>query len=121
MKGVKIMTTKRIFISFAIEDAKYRDLLKGQSLNANSKFTYTDMSAKKAWDSKWKTKCRSRIKVCEGVISLISKKTRKADGAKWEMQCANEEGVPMIGIHVFKNDKGQIHTELKGDNVVNWT
>lgn len=49
------MTTKRIFISFAIEDEKYRDFLKGQALNTNSPFSYTDMSAKQAWDNKWKT------------------------------------------------------------------
>lgn len=114
-------TSKRIFISFAIEDAKYRDLLKGQSLNTNTPFSYTDMSAKQAWDSKWKTNCRTRIKGCDGVIALISKNTRNADGAKWEMQCANDEGIPMIGIHIHKDDKGQIPPQLSGKKVVNWT
>jgi len=115
------MTTKRIFISFAIEDANYRDLLKGQSLNTNSPFTYTDMSAKEAWDNQWKTRCRTRIKGCDGVIALISKHTRNADGAKWEMQCANEEGIPMMGIHIHKDDKGQIPPQLSGKRVVSWS
>lgn len=115
------MTTKRIFISFAIEDALYRDMLKGQSLNTRSPFTYIDMSAKQAWDSQWKTQCRTRIKGCDGVIALISKRTRNADGAKWEMQCANEEEIPMIGIHIHKDDKGQIPPQLIGKQVVNWT
>lgn len=83
------MDLKRIFISFAIEDVKYRDLLKGQALNTKSPFTYTDISVKQAWDNNWKTNCRQRIKSCDGVIALISKNTRNADGAKWEMQCAN--------------------------------
>lgn len=99
------MAAKRIFISFAIEDERYRDLLKGQSLNTNSPFTYVDMSAKEAWDSKWRTNCRIRIKGSDGVIALISKHSRNADGAKWEMQCANEEGIPMIGINIHKDDK----------------
>ncbi len=115
------MATKRIFVSFAIEDKTYRDLLKGQSLNTNSPFSYTDMSAKQAWDSKWKTNCRTKIKGCDGVIALISKHTRNADGAKWEMQCANDEGIPMIGIHIQKDDKGQIPPQLNGKKVVNWT
>ncbi len=115
------MAEKRIFISFAIEDANYRDLLKGQALNTNSPFTYTDLSAKQAWDSEWKTKCRTRVKGCDGVIALISKHTRNADGAKWEMQCANEEGIPMIGIHIHKDDNGQIPPQLVGKKVVNWT
>ena len=113
--------SKRIFISFAIDDSTYRDLLKGQSLNTESDFSYTDMSAKEAWDEKWKTNCRARIKGCDGVIALISKNTRSADGAKWEMQCANEEGIPMIGVHIHKDDKGQIPTELQGHKVIEWT
>jgi len=115
------MSSKRIFVSFAIEDEKYRDLLKGQSLKTNSPFSYTDMSAKKAWDSEWKKNCRTRIKGCHGVIALISKSTRNADGARWEMQCANEEGIPIIGIHIYKDDKGAIPSELTGKQVVNWT
>jgi hypothetical protein len=79
------------------------------------------MSAKQAWDSKWKTNCRTRIKGCDGVIVLISKNTRNADGAKWEMQCANEEGIPMIGIHIHKDDKGQIPPQLSDKKVINWT
>jgi len=112
---------KRIFISFAIEDVKYRDLLKGQSLHTRSPFSYIDMSAKRPWDSGWKTKCRTRIRGCDGVIALISKHTRNADGAKWEMQCANEEGIPMIGIHIHSNDKGQIPPELQGKPVREWS
>lgn len=115
------MATKRIFISFAIEDEHYRDLLKGQARNTDSPISYIDMSAKQAWDSKWKTNCRTRIKGCDGVIALISKHTRNADGAKWEMQCANEEGIPMIGVHIHRDDKGQIPPQLRGKKVVNWT
>lgn len=115
------MAKKRIFISFAIEDEQYRDLFKGQALNTDSPFSYTDMSVKEPWDSKWKTNCRMRIKGCNGVIALVSKHTRNADGAKWEMQCANEEGIPMMGVHIHKDDKGQIPPQLQGKRVVNWT
>lgn len=113
--------TKKIFISFAIEDSHYRDLLKGQSLNTDSPFTYIDMSVKQAWSSSWKTNCRARIRGCDGVIALISKNTRNAEGAKWEMQCANAEGIPIIGIHIHANDKGQIPIELASKRVVNWS
>lgn len=115
------MTGKRIFISFAIEDEAHRNLLKGQSQHTRSPFSYVDMSAKKAWDSQWKTNCRTRIRGCDGVIALISKRTRNADGAKWEMQCANQEGIPMIGIHIHKNDKGEIPLELRGKKVSEWS
>lgn len=114
------MDLKRIFISFAIEDDKYRDLLKGQALNTKSPFTYTDISVKQAWDNNWKTNCRQRIKSCDGVIALISKNTRNADGAKWEMQCANDEGIPMIGVRIHSDNKGQIPPQLEGKRIINW-
>ena len=110
----------RIFIAFATEDAKYRDFLKGQAKNEKSPFDFVDMSVKEPWDRQWKTNCRTKIKACDGVIALLSKKTYNADGARWEMQCAKEEGVPMIGIHIHSNDKGAIPPELDGKKVIEW-
>lgn len=38
---------KRVFISFAIEDSRLRDLLVGQAKNNNSPFEFVDMSVKR--------------------------------------------------------------------------
>ena len=111
----------RIFVSFAAEDASYRDFLKGQAKNAKSPFDFVDMSVKEPWDEKWKTNCRTKIKGCDGLIALLSKKTWNADGAKWEMKCAKEEGIPMLGVHIHKDDKGAIPSELAGKKVIEWT
>lgn len=111
----------RIFIAFAIEDANYRDLLKGQSLHPRASFEYVDMSAKEPWSSAWKTNCRTRIKGCDGVIALLSADTINADGARWEIRCAKEEGIPMIGMWVSKTDRGPIPPELSGHRVVDWS
>lgn len=35
------------------------------------------------------------------------------------MQCATEEKIPSIGIHIHKDDKGAIPPELRG-RVVEW-
>lgn len=112
---------KRIFISFAIEDVRYREMFRGQSLNTRVPFEFVDMSVKEPWDSAWKTNCRARIRGCDGVIALLSKRTRFADGAKWEMQCANEENIPMIGVHIHSDNKGDVPPQLQGRRVVNWT
>lgn len=90
---------KRIFISFAIEDEHLRDFLKGQAKNENSPFEFVDMSVKKPWDSQWKTNCRTRIKGCDGVISIVTKNTKNADGQIWEMKCAKDENIPIVGIY----------------------
>lgn len=110
-----------IFVSFAAEDKWYRDALAQQAKDERSPFTFTDMSLQEPFDTKWKTQCRARISICDGMIALISKKTWNADGAKWEMACANEEGVPLIGVHIHKDDRGVIPSELDGKKVIEWT
>lgn len=113
---------KRIFVSFAIEDENLRDLLKGQVRNQNSPFEFVDMSVKEPWDSKWKTNCRIRIKGCDGVISIITRNTKNADGQIWEMKCAKEEGIPIIGIYGNDDHSGvSIPTECGYIKLVDWT
>ncbi len=113
---------KRIFISFAIEDEKYRNDLVGQSRRAKSPFEFIDMSVKKKWtESEWQKRCRTKIKGCDGVIALLSKNTHHAGGARWEMKCAKEEGIPIIGMHIKKNNKGAVPQELKGKRIIIWT
>ena len=112
---------KRIFISFAIEDENLRDFLRGQSRNTNSPFEFVDMSVKQPWDSQWKTKCRTRIRGCDGMISIITRNTKKADGQIWEMNCAIDEGIPLLAIY---GNKGHIGATIPNEcgylPVVDW-
>jgi hypothetical protein len=116
---MKEMGQPRVFISFAKEDIRYRDFLVGQARNSDTPFTFQDMSLAEPFDSKWKTRCREKIRSCHGFIALLSKKTWRADGARWEMQCAAEEGIPTIGIHIHSDDKGAVPLELRG-RVIEW-
>lgn len=113
---------KRIFISFAIEDERLRDFLKGQSKNASSPFEFVDMSVKQPWDSQWKTNCRSRIKGCDGVISIITNNTKNANGQIWEMKCAKEENIPIVGIYGNDNHSGvKVPGECGYIRLMDWT
>lgn len=112
----------RIFVSFAAEDANYRDLLKGQAKNDKSPFDFVDMSVKEPWDAAWKTNCRTKIKGCDGMIALVSKNTAKATGALWEIACAKEEKVPVRGVYVQADNKpATLPAEFTGIKVVEWT
>lgn len=113
------MAKKRIFIAFAIEDRRARDLLTGQSLNTDSPFEYTDMSAKEPWDSAWKTNCRQAIQGCDGVIALISKNTANAEGAIWEINCALDEDKPVLGIWAYKDDRAT-PSAMSGQTLIPW-
>lgn len=113
---------KRIFTSFAIEDKNLRDLLVGQAKNENSPFEFVDMSVKKPWDSAWKTKCRTKIKGCDGVLIIVTKNTKNADGQLWEIKCAKEEAIPRRGIWGSKDNRPtSLPSELDGVKIVNWT
>ncbi len=79
------------------------------------------MSIKQPFDEKWKTQCRVVIKGCDGVIALLSKNTARADGARWEMQCAVEERIPIIGVHTDAKNKGAVPYELNGKRVIEWS
>lgn len=118
----KPKSNKRIFISFAIEDAKYRDHFVAQAKKENSPFSFVDMSVKKPWNEKiWKQKCRSKIKSCDGVIVLLSKNTYHSKGTRWEIKCATQENITVVGMHIQKKHQGAIPPELKGKKIIIWT
>ena len=113
---------KKIFISFAIEDEIYRDYLVQQAKNERSPFNFVDMSVKKPWSKdEWKKRCRTKIKRCDGMIVMLSKNTFHSNGVRWEIKCAKEEGIPVIGMHIKKNNKGATPHELKGIPIIEWT
>lgn len=113
------MTDKKtVFVAFAIEDETQRNLLKGQALNTKSPFEYIDMSVKKAYDSAWKSRVRTRIRRSHGVIALVSGNSLLSHGQKWELTCAKGEGKKILGIWAYTKDR----TRLTGirTRVWNW-
>ncbi|MNW46675.1 hypothetical protein D3C74_239860 [compost metagenome] len=112
---------KRVFTSFAIEDKTLRDFLVGQAKNENSPFEFVDMSVKQPWDSAWKTQCRTKIKGCDGVLVIVTKNTKNADGQLWEIKCAKEEGIPVMAIWGNQDHPATLPSELSSVKVVNWT
>lgn len=112
----------RVFTSFAVEDRCYRDLLVGQARNDRSPFEFVDMSVKEPWDLQWKTRCRSKIRGCDGMIALVSSSSPNAEGHLWEIACAMEERIPVLGIYVSDSDRPvYMPSQLLGVRVVTWT
>ena len=123
-KTIKLKKKKgkrKIFISFAYEDRKYRNFLVRQANDERSPFEFVDMSVKEPWENHvWKRKCRSKIRQCDGLIILLSKNTWHSGGSRWEIKCAIEEGLKVIGMHIKKNEKGAIPPELQGRRIIIW-
>jgi hypothetical protein len=114
------MADKRVFIAFAKEDERIRDLIKGQSLNTRSPFEYVDMSVKSPYDTEWKQRVRSRIRGCDGVIALLSRNSLSADGEKWEIRCAVDEMKPLLGLWIYKDDQSK-PAEMGSAKCITWT
>ena len=108
---------KVVFVAFAMEDVRIRDMIKGQSLNTRSPFEYVDMSVKEAYDEDWKKRVRTRILRSDGVLVIVSKNSLSSSGQKWEIQCAEEEGVKTRGISAYRDDR----TNLPGVDTMLWT
>jgi hypothetical protein len=111
----------RIFISFAIEDARLRTFLVGQGKNEATPFSFTDMSVKEPWDSSWKTNCRTKIKGCDGVIGIITNNTPEADGQLWELKCANDEAIPILLIYGTDDRPANLPEPVKGRRILIWS
>lgn len=108
---------KIIFVAFAMEDVRIRDMIKGQSLHTDSPFEYVDMSVKEAYDEEWKKKVRTRILRSDGVLVIVSNNSLSSTGQKWEIQCAKDEKKKIRGIWAYKEDR----TNLAGVNTMVWT
>ena len=108
---------KVVFVAFAIEDVRIRDMIKGQSLHTNSPFEYVDMSVKEAYDEEWKKRVRTRILRSDGVLVIVSKNSLTSSGQKWEIQCAKEEKKKVRGIWAYKEDR----TDLSSVSTMVWT
>ena len=111
---------KVVFIAFAIEDQRQRDLLKGQSLHTDTPFEFVDMSVKEPYDSGWKERVRTRIRRSDGVIALVSKNSLSSSGEKWEIDCAREEKKKIIGLWAYGDDRTR-PPALDGHPIIPWT
>lgn len=112
---------KRLFVSFAMEDIRIRDLFVGQARNAGNDIEFTDYSVKQAWSESWKTNCRARIRSCRGVVGLITSNTPKASGQLWELKCAKEEGLPILLLYPNATRPTSVPYEIKGMRIYGWT
>lgn len=99
---------KVVFIAFAIEDARQRDLFTGQSLHPRAPYEFIDMGVTEPYDKDWKDRVRTRIKRSDGVIALISKNSLVSSGQKWEIECAREEKKSIRGIWAYSDDRTNV-------------
>ncbi len=55
------------------------------------------------------------------MIVLITKHLKNAEGAIWEINCAKEEKVPLIGVYMKDATSANAPTALDGIKKIAWT
>lgn len=112
--------TKTIFIAFAKEDEKLRNLFTGQRTHSGTPFEYVDMSVKEPYASEWRRKVSARIARSDGVIVLVSSSTPSANGQLWEIGEASNQAKPMLGVWVEEGYRTKPE-EMNGAPCQAWT
>jgi hypothetical protein len=80
-----------------------------------------DYSVKSAWDSSWKTNCRTRIRGTHGLVAIITRNSPQADGQLWEIKCAIDERKPVLLMYGSANDRGvQLPYPLNALTIRDW-
>ncbi len=110
----------RIFLVYAEEDYKFRDLLLSQAKSAKAAVEFADMPTKQPWVERWKGTCRTRVFECDGAIVLVSRKTKQGTGVKWELECALNAGIPLLGVYGEKCDYSSLPEELRDERLIEW-
>jgi hypothetical protein len=60
------------------------------------------------------------VKGCDGLIALVSKNTKAADGQLWEIQCAYDEGVPVMLMWI-SDERSSLPALLQGKRINLWS
>lgn len=110
-----------MFISFASEGERIRDLFVGQGRRPDTPWEIVDRSAHESFDERWKTQMCSRIKKCHVVILLLERTTYAAEGAIWELNCGLRGGIPAFGVWISKQSRWPVPSCLRPENIIDGT
>jgi hypothetical protein len=117
------MAKKRVFISFDYDhDEALKNLLVGQSRNADTPFELADWSIKEPLTGDWKAKARSRIRGVDIMAVICGEHTHKATGVSAELQIAQQEKIAYFLLAGYP-DKTCIKpvAATQSDKMYRWT
>ena len=112
--------TIKVFLVYAEEDYRFKDLVLGQVKTLKTPVEFVDMPAKQPWVPRWKAACRTRAFECDKAVVLISKKTTQGVGVQWELECIKESQMPVLGVYMEKLDRGSVPKELRDAKMIDW-
>jgi hypothetical protein len=115
--GDALMT--RMFVIYASKDYPFYERLAAQARTARLQVEFDHLEVKQPWVPAWKAQCRNRVCKSDGAIVLVSRNTIDG-GIDWELECAADFGIPILGVNVDKEQKGSVPKEPPGWVVTDW-
>lgn len=117
------MAKTRVFTAFDFDnDEDLRNLLYGQSENADSPFEMANWSVKEAMTGDWQAKVRTRIRCVNQVIVICGEYTDRAVGVSAELRIAQEEGKPYFLLHGRSSKTcKKPNAAMASDKMYDWT
>jgi len=115
-----------VFISFAKEDEKEVNLLRGQAKNEDSNLEFNDYSVKEPFDSKnaeyIKRGIRERINQSSVTIVFLSEDAAKSKWVNWEIQESAKLGKGVVAVYSGEKVPATLPPALKmlGIKPVRW-
>lgn len=114
------MANPRAFISFEMEDVRYRNFLVQQAKDKKNDISFYDYSVQDPFDSKWKTECKKRIAATKGTIVMVGETTWKSEAVLWEIAETIRQDHYIFGIQVNRDKTHTIPKGLPSKNVIRW-
>lgn len=114
--------SRRVFISFHVEDEAQVELLRQQAKDERFDIEFTDYSIKEPFDEKWKTQAAERIKQSSVFICMIGPETYQREAVIWEINKAYELGKKVIGVRIYRNENHKIPEPLVNNDakIIEW-
>ncbi len=109
----------KVFVIYASKDYPFYERLKAQARTANLPVEFDHIQAKQPWLPSWKEQCRRRVYESDAAIVLVSRNTADSD-IGWEMECAGNFGMPILGINVDAEQRGSVSKAPPGWVVIAW-
>ncbi len=104
---------KRVFISFHMNDLKFKKFIIEQAKSDRFDLEFTNYSVNEPFDEKWKTQCKERLKKVSAIICLIGEDTWSRLAVDWELKTSYELDKQIFGVRIFRDKNHIIPKQLR--------
>ena len=94
------MEKKRLFVCYASQEKADFDQFIKESVKEKITYDLVYTEDKEPQSDVWRAETSERIDSCNGVVVLISPKTKISEDAFWEMKCSKDLKKPIIAVFV---------------------